>query len=100
MANDDVIDVINKVDEFYKVFGYTNELAKEGIGADEFIWDNYVKKKEFDACLQMHIVEYLNKHSLKFRELYGEQYEGYVKSHALAREARGCECCACQHKPF
>lgn len=98
LANDDVIDKIDDLDDFYKVFGYTIELAKAGIGAEEFIWDNYVKEKSFDACLQMHIVDYLNKHSAKFRELYGEQYERYLNRHVAARDARGSECYACQHK--
>jgi hypothetical protein len=100
VANGEVIDKIDNLDEFYKLFGYTDEIANTGILADEFIWDNYVKDNRFDACLQMHIVEYLNKHSAKFKELYGGQYEEYVKEHVKAREARGCECYACKHVTF
>ena len=97
---DDVIDKIDNLDEFYKEFGYTAEIAKAGVMAEEFIWEHYVKNKDFNACFQMHIVDYLNKHSEKFIELYGEQYESYVKSHVVAREARGSECYACKHNKF
>jgi hypothetical protein len=79
VANGDLIDKIDSLDEFYKEFGYTAEIAKTGILADEFIWDNYVKDRSLDACLQMHIVQYLIKHSLKFKELYVHCYEEYVK---------------------
>jgi 3-dehydroquinate synthetase len=97
VANGDLIDKIDSLDEFYKEFGYTAEIAKTGILADEFIWDNYVKDRSLDACLQMHIVQYLIKHSLKFKELYVHCYEEYVKEHVDARIARGFECIACKH---
>jgi hypothetical protein len=100
VANDDVIDRIDYLDEFYKAFGYTIELAKAGVGADEFIWDNYINDSRFHACMQMHVVQYLNKHSENFKKLYGEQYEEYVKEHVVAREARGYDCYACKHKEF
>lgn len=98
VAGNDVIDKIDNLDEFYKTFGYTHDIAKTGILADEFIWNEYVKDIRFEACMQMHIIEYLNNHSPKFRELYGNQYEVLVNKHAEAREARGFACTACRFK--
>jgi hypothetical protein len=100
VAGDDVIEKMNSLDEFYKVFGYTIELAKAGIGADEFMWDHYLKDARLSACVQMHVIEYLNKHSARFNALYGGHYEEHVKDHALTREARGFACFACKHESF
>jgi hypothetical protein len=97
--DDNVIYKIDNLNEFYKAFGYTTEIAKTGLVADEFIWENYVKGSA-DACLQMHIVKYLNKHSAKFRELYGVQYESHVNSHVVTCETINTKCYACKHKPF
>ena len=96
----EVIDKIDDLNEFYKTFGYTDELAQAGILADEFIWTEYVEDSNLDVCMQMHIAEYLNNHSPKFREQYGNEYEAHVKEHVAARKNRGFACFACRHKPF
>jgi hypothetical protein len=77
-------------------------MAKAGILPDEFIWEEYVKDcaVNFESCLQMHIIEYLNKHSTIFKEKYDNQYEGLLARHALEREARGVACFVCRMKPF
>lgn len=102
LAGDEAIHHVTNLNEFYKEFGYSEEMAKAGILPDEFIWEEYIKDSEvdFDNCIQMHIVEYLNKHSPTFKEKYGNQREGLLASHAIEREARGVACFACRMQPF
>ena len=93
---------IGNSDEFYKVFGYTGDMAKAGILPDEFIWDEYIKDAPvvYDDCLQIHIIEYLLKHSEIFRKKYAGQCESWIASHVEAVTARGVLCVTCRMKPF
>jgi len=97
-----VVHEIRNLDEFYKTFGYDQHIAQAGILPDEFIWEKYIQSPDgdFSACLQMHIIEYLKKHSAAFREEYGNQCEGWLAAHAEVRAKRGMACAACRMEPF
>lgn len=102
LADDKPIHQATNLNEFYMEFGYSAEISKAGILPDEFIWEEYIKdsKVSFESCMQMHIVEYLNKHSSTFKHKYGDQYDGWLAGHAVDRAARGIACYACRMKPF
>jgi hypothetical protein len=96
VADGETFHHVNKPDEFYAAFGYTEELAKTGVLPDEFIWTEYIKDERLAPCAQMHIMEYLIEHSSKFAELYGDEYRVLVLEHVRARAARGYPCYACK----
>jgi hypothetical protein len=52
-------------------------MANAGILPDEFIWEEYIKDKAAScaACYQLHIIEYLLKHSAAFFQKFGERYD-------------------------
>ncbi len=91
-----------ELDKFYRVFGYTNEIAKSGIVPDEFIWDKYIKgaAAKYSVCYQMHIIEHLNEHSAKFRSLYGDQYENWMMAYLAEKTAVEDLCFSCRMKEF
>ena len=91
-----------ELDKFYRVFGYTADKPKAGILPDEFIWDEYIKDNPvaYTDCLQIHIIEYLIKHSDTFRKRYGEQCESWIAAHAESVTARGVLCVTCRMKPY
>ena len=93
---------IENLDEFYRAFGYTAEMAKEGVLPDEFIWDEYIKDAPlaYTFCLQIHIIEYLVKHSDTFRKRYAEQCGSWIAAHVEAVTARGVLCATCKMHPF
>ena len=93
---------IENLDEFYRAFGYTAEMAKEGILPDEFIWDEYIKDAPvaYTDCLQIHIIEYLLRHSDTFRKRYSCQSVSWIAEHVEAVTARGVLCATCRMKPF
>ena len=75
-------------------------MAKEGILPDEFIWDEYIKagSVKSTACMQMHIIEYLNKFSGSFRKKYSDQYKSWIV--ADAKPENEDLCFSCDLKPF
>ena len=93
---------IENLDEFYRTFGYITDMAKAGILPDEFIWDEYIKDAPlaFTDCLQIHIIEYLLKHSGTFSQKYAGQCEDWIATHVEAVTARGVLCVTCRMKPF
>jgi hypothetical protein len=93
---------IKNLDEFYRAFGYSVEIAKAGILPDEFIWTEYIKDAPlaFTNCLQIHIIEYLLKHSDTFREKYRENCADWISAHVEAVTARGVLCATCRMKPY
>jgi hypothetical protein len=93
---------LESLDEFYKALGYTVSMAKAGIMPDEFIWDEYVKDGAVNstACLQMHIIEYLSKHSSSFRKKYGEQYENWIAAFDGELKKKDERCSSCSMNPF
>lgn len=89
---------INELNDFYSVFGYTDEMNKNGIMADEFIWDEYIRSdpNQFSDCVQMHLIEYLNNYSMTFRSAYGNVCKGWMTEHAKARKEKRELCIACK----
>ncbi len=67
---------------FYEALGYTEEMRLNGIEPEVFRWSEYIKENAVQSpvCLQSHIIEYLNKHSEKFREKYERDYERWAGS--------------------
>ena len=97
-ADGKIIHRIADAHEFYRAFGYKEDMARQGILPEEFIWAEYVKGRNasFSSCIQVHIIEYLNTHSATFRQMYGKQYASLLEQHARAREAGGLSCAACR----
>src|SRR3989304_2003209 len=95
-----VIHEISNLDEFYKSFGYTQDMRMAGGLPDEVFLGEYINNKaaKFSACCQMHIVEYLRKYSDTFNKEYGNQFESWLASHAEVRAKRGIACAACRMK--
>ena len=61
--------------EFYKSLGYTNDTKGMAGSPDEFLWREYIRANCSNsfACLQLKIIEYLDKHLATFKEEYAEQ---------------------------
>jgi hypothetical protein len=93
---------ITNLDEFYKAFGYTQNINCAGILPDEFIWAEYINNALVNsaACMKIRIIEYLIKHSDIFRQKYSNQYESWFADHAKEVVARGIECAACRIGSF
>ena len=91
-----VIHEIGNIDEFYKALGYTPEMAKKRILPDEFIWDRYFRFNDRNcaSCNQLHIIEYLLKHSVTFVKQYGHECDDWIAEHAEARAACNVTECA------
>jgi hypothetical protein len=87
---------IENLDEFYKAFGYSTDIAKAGILPDEFMWDEYIRDTavNFNSCFQIHLIEYLFKHSDPFREKYGKQFESWIEAYAETLITDECMLCA------
>lgn len=83
----ETIHSIVDLDSFYKQFGYTIELAKQGILPDEFIWDTYFKNSDRNcfSCYQLKMLEYLLKHSLTFANTYGHEYKNWITQYSETR---------------
>jgi len=101
-AKGEFIHEITSLDEFYKAFGYTQDMNKDGVLPEEFIWDEYIKDStaKSTACYQMHIIKYLKKHSDTFRKQFGDLYEGWLADLARLRAEAGLNCVDCRMDPF
>ena len=97
-VNGKLVHNIEDLSEFHQAFGYTQDIARAGILPDEFIWEEYFKDaaKNCTACFQMHLIEYLTKHSASFKKEYAEQYNYWITTHTEAKSACGAICCACK----
>lgn len=64
-------------DEFYRALGYTEEIRRTGLAADEFLWERYRRDGavKSEQCLQCQIAAYLNEHSAKFKAEFGREYD-------------------------
>ena len=95
---EEVIHEIRNLDEFHKALGYTVDMAKAGILPDEYIWEKYIKDTETrcHTCFQLHIIEYLLKHSATFREKYKTKSEEWIGVQAVAKLCVGIVCPACK----
>ena len=103
MREHHVIHRIQNLEQFYEIFGFTHALRQLGIVPEEFIWDKYVNAKtkalNFDICMQIHLIEYLEKYSETFMKKYGNQYKAWKAAHLLAaRSAEGTACISCKLK--
>ncbi len=100
--NGNVIHQIKNLNAFYMEFGYTAEMRKAGVLPDEFIWDEYTKGNlsPYASCFQMHIVEYLAKHSIAFIGEYGNQYQDWFDDHVKAVTEKNVLCVRCRVESF
>jgi hypothetical protein len=99
-ADGKVVHEVVKTDEFYKVFGFTQEMARSGILPDEFIWEEYLRSPALTACFQKHLVEYLLAFSPPFKEKHGEQCELWLAENIHVRAPSRRFCATCKMKQF
>jgi hypothetical protein len=92
---------IKDIDAFYKEFGYTAEMAMAGILPEEFIWQKYIKDNQtkYTHCLQIHLIEYLKKHSDAFRKQNGAQSDAWIAAHAKTGTTENEICFTCRMQP-
>jgi hypothetical protein len=97
-----IVHRVEDLNAFYEAFGYIADMRKQGVLPEEFIWEEYVRDsvENHTACYQIHIVEYLIKHSDTFRKKYGAQCENWIVAHAEDITARGVLCVTCRKQPF
>lgn len=88
---------IENSNEYFKEFGYKEDIARAGVLPDEFIWAEYIQNTSADstACIQIHIMRYLIKHSDEFRKTYAEQCANWLAAHAAEKCSKGVTCVAC-----
>ena len=89
---------IENLDDFYSAFGYTTDIAISGILPEEFIWEAYIRDNSltFTECLQVHLIEYLFKHSDSFRNRYGAESRGWIAAHIRTISEKGVTCTTCR----
>lgn len=95
MLSEESLCFIEDTAAFYRILGYTNEIAKTLL-PDEFIWEEYVNKPGYSLCFKKHVLDYVNAHSDKFNEMYGDLYQDFVAEHDSTRIARGTMCAGCK----
>jgi len=95
------IHCIENTFDFYKALGYTEELIKAELKQEGFSWTDYHSDNAVKAnfCLQPKIIEYLNKHSEKFREKYGNQYASWAGSCTSDKISDSEYCTSCWLHP-
>jgi len=96
LADKESIHYIHNEDHFYAEFGYTEEIKKQGLSPDEFIWSEYVKDgKSRPKCLQIPVIKYLNKYSAEFRKKFGEKYPSWIAEQEVNCAQARVNCPAC-----
>jgi len=95
---DENIHHIGDTHEFYKALGYTDDVMKSGLLPEEFIWSEFHKDncKKSEVCLQVKIIEYLNKHSATFKDKYAEQCKIWLASCLEKWTSNAAECKNCE----
>ena len=95
---DEKIHRIEDAYQFYKVLGYTDEIKKSGLLPEEFIWVEYHKdkSKKTEICLQVKIIEYLNKQSEAYKEKYAAQFDYWLGNceQKVTNNVAECDGCA------
>ena len=88
---------IGDVHEFYRALGYNDEILKTGLLPEEYIWNQYHKDKseKSEVCLQIKIIEYLNKHSPTFKDNYAVECEHWLASCMKKLTNKSTECTNC-----
>ena len=102
-ADGKVVHEADSLDEFYKTFGYTQELKQAGVSPEDFLRDEYVKDNQLNyyfACMQMHIIDYLRNCSEQFRKAHGDQCNGWIAAYAEVVATRAEKCAPCRMNPF
>jgi len=100
--DNEIIHRIENLNEFYKAFGFTDEMAKAGMLPDEFIWDEYVKDNPVNShnCMQIHFIEYLMDHSTQFMEKYGSHCKNWINAYTEKISINGRKCATCRLSHF
>lgn len=100
IGHDKIFRVAN-IDEFLKALGYTLEVNRAGLLADEFIWAEYLKDgcTKSGMCLQAKVIEYLSKHSTTFIEKHAGQLKRLVGSCSEGRARENADCGDCLLHP-
>jgi hypothetical protein len=88
---------IGDVHDFYRALGYKDEFSKIRLFPEEFVWFEYHKDKSEmpTVCLQVKIIEYLNKHSTTFKKNYAVECEHWLASCIKSRANNSIECTGC-----
>jgi len=92
---------IENTHEFYKALGYTDEIMESGLLPEEFIWYEYHKdnSEKSEACLQAKIIEYLLKHSEKFKKESANEVQHWFGSCVDKKFGKLTECIDCIMHP-
>jgi hypothetical protein len=90
---------VTHLEEFYRTYGYSQDMQKTGLLPDEFIWEEYIKKN-CSSCLKIHMIRYLVGHSETFRKKYADQYTQWLETHAQERADKNLRCFTCKMKLF
>lgn len=97
-------DTIKNVADFLRELGYTDEIrGGSGILPEEFIWETYTRNGAIKSarCLQPKIIEYLFKHSDRFRKEYGHEYVSIIGRCVSEKNDDSELCVACpMHSRF
>ena len=98
----EIVHKVNDLNAFYEAFGYIDDMRKQGVLPEEFIWEEYVKDsaENHTACYQIHLVEYLIKYSDIFRRKYGVQCVEWLAAHAEDITARDELCVTCRKRSY
>ncbi len=101
-VNGEVVHRIEDTNQFVELFGFTQDMRKQGMLPEEFIWSEYTNRSDFDftACIQSQIIEYLRVNSRPFLQKYGNQCESWLQSLARVRAGNEKVCANCKIKPF
>ena len=93
----DVIYWIDDLEDFYQAFGYSKDMRKWGVLPDDYIWEEFLcdSKRKFSACFQIHIIEYLLKHSASFVNRFGHQCDVWIAALNMELSANGNDCRSC-----
>lgn len=96
-----IIHEILNLQEFYSEFGYRAAPGQPDELPDEFIWSEYVNNPaaDFSPCIQIHILQYLKKHSDVFNMEFAGQFENLIADHVKAKGKTGISCIACRLNP-
>jgi hypothetical protein len=88
---------IGDVHEFYRALGYNDEISKTGLLPEEFVCFEFHKDKNErpTVCLQVKIIEYLNKHSPTFKKNYAVENEHWLASCIKRRANNSTKCTGC-----
>ena len=93
----EVVYWIDDLDEFYQAFGYSDDMRKWGVLPDDYLWEEFLcdSKSKYSACFQIHIIEYLLKHSPLFVNEHWHQCDNWIAALNKELSSNGTECHTC-----